>query len=321
MALRPPKPPSATVIIRAFNEEKHLGNLLTAISRQSIRNVEVIIVDSGSTDKTLSIAVQHKARILKIKPTEFTFGRSLNIGMRAARSELVVLASAHVVPSSDTWLEKLLAPFKDHKVALVYGKQRGGKGTKFSEARHFVRWFADQSDLDQQNAFCNNANAALRRSIWKQSPFDEKLTGLEDIAWASSARDKGHKIAYAADAGIQHLHDETAAQIVNRHRREALALKQILPKSRFTVWNFASLFLRSVFSDFGAALRERVFLHEVLGIISFRFLQYLGTYRGYRDPVKVSAEMREVFFYPPGSLEKRPKPSPKSYKEESRKSA
>lgn len=321
MALKRPKSPRVTMVIRSFNEEKHLGNLLAAISRQSIRNVEVFVVDSGSTDKTLSIAAHHKARVLKIKPSEFTFGRALNIGMRAARSELVVLVSAHVVPSSDTWLEKLLTPFADRKVALVYGKQRGGKGSKFSEAQHFVRWFADHSDLDQQNAYCNNANAALRRSIWKQSPFDEKLTGLEDIAWASWARGKGYKIAYVADAGVQHLHDETAVQIVNRHRREALALKQILPKSRFTVLNFASLLLRSVISDFGAALRERVFLREAPGIISFRLLQYLGTYRGYRDPVKVSAEMREVFFYPPGSLEKRPKPTPKSYKEESRKSA
>lgn len=321
MALRPPKLPRATVVIRTFNEEKHIGNLLTAISRQSVNKIEVIVVDSGSTDKTVSIAARHKARVLKIKPTEFTFGRALNIGVRAARSDLVVLASAHVVPSSDSWLEKLIAPFADRKVALVYGKQRGGKGSKFSETQHFVRWFADHSDLDQQNAYCNNANAALRRSIWKQSPFNEKLTGLEDIAWASWARDKGYKVAYVADASVQHLHNETAAQIVNRHRREALALKQILPKSRFTILNFASLFLRSVMSDFGAALRERVFLRQALGIISFRFLQYLGTYRGYRDPVKVSAEMREVFFYPPGSLEKHPKPSPKSYKEESRKSA
>ncbi|HSS99481.1 MAG TPA: hypothetical protein VLK33_20740, partial [Terriglobales bacterium] len=97
--------------------------------------------------------------------------------------------------------------------------------------------------------------------------------------------------------------DETSVQIVNRHRREAIALRQILPASQFTLWNFASLLVRSVLSDFAAAFRKKVFFREVMGIISFRFLQYLGTYRGYHDPVKPSQKLKQVFYYPPGLLE------------------
>ncbi len=311
-------PPRVSIIIRAFNEEKHLGFLLQAIQDQRFTDFEIILVDSGSTDRTLVIAARYPVQIQHIQPADFTFGRSLNIGLRAAKGEVAVIASAHVIPLDANWLKNLVTPFDDPMVAIVYGKQRGDDHSKFSEAQHFIKWFPEQSDLNQEHPYCNNANLALRLSIWKTYPFDETLTGLEDLALASALREQGYKIAYVADAGVAHLHDETAAQIMNRHRREAIALKRILPKSRFTLWHFASLFVRSVFSDCAVALRQKVFLHEIAGIISFRFFQYLGTFRGYHDPVDPSLALRQVFYYPPGSLENRKHPKVTSPSEISR---
>jgi len=316
------KKPRVSIVIRAFNEEKHLGNLLEAIKSQSFQDYEIILVDSGSTDRTLAIASRFPVKVEHINPGDFTFGRSLNLGLSAANGEIAVIASAHVLPLDGLWLKNLISPFGDDKVALAYGKQRGGSESKFSEAHHFKHWFPNHSDLDQLHAYCNNANLALRLSSWKQHPFDETLTGLEDLAWSSTLREQGHKIAYVAEAGVTHLHDETSAQIVNRHRREAIALKRILPKSRFTLWHFTSLFVRSVISDWAAALRQQAFLREAIGIIIFRYLQYLGTYRGYRDPVDPSLELKQVFYYPPGSLERRNSPRTRNtIKEVGRKSA
>jgi glycosyltransferase involved in cell wall biosynthesis len=317
----PAEKPRVSIVIRAFNEEKHLSALLAAIQQQSLGYGETILVDSGSTDGTLAIAARYPVKVLHIKPSEFTFGRSLNLGLRAARGDLAVLASAHVLPLSPDWLKALLAPFEDAKVAISYGAQRGAAGSRFSEAQHFLRWFPETSNFDQPNAFCSNANLALRHSLWQQQAFDEKLTGLEDLAWASAWREQGYKIAYVAQAGVAHLHQESATQIVNRHRRESIALKRILPSSRFNLWHFASLLLRSVASDFRAALCQRIFLREALGILSFRFAQYLGTYLGYHDPMDPSAELTKVFYYPPGSLEDRSQKANASIKEAERKSA
>jgi len=317
----PSQDPRVSIVIRAFNEEKHLGNLLEAIKRQTFQDYEIILVDSGSTDSTLAIAARFPVMVEHIKPSDFTFGRSLNTGLRNARGEVAVIVSAHIMPLGNDWLEKLISPFIEQAVALAYGKQRGGAGSKFSENQHFRRWFPDHSDLDQQHAYCNNANLALRISIWQEQPFDETLTGLEDLAWSSALRERGYKIAYVAEAGVAHLHDESARQIMNRHRREAIALKRILPKSRFTFWNFASLLTRSTLSDWRAALRQRVFLREAAGIVSFRFFQYVGTYRGYRDPLDPGLALKQVFYYPPGSLEKRNPTSGNSMKGVRRKSA
>ena len=302
MAAKAGKYPRCSIVIRSFNEEKHIGRLLEAIQTQTLQDVETVLVDSGSTDHTLAIAANFPVQVHHIEPKEFTFGRSLNKGIATTRGQIVVLVSAHVYPMQDDWLEALLAPFEDSKIAISYGKQRGAEGSKFSEKQHFRNWFPDESDADQARAYANNANAAIRRSLWEQNPYNEELTGLEDIAWASWARGQGHKIAYVAEAGVLHAHDESAAQIINRHRREAIALKQILPKSRFTLRNFLSLTTRNIFSDFAAAHREKRLLPELIAIKRFRALQYWGTYLGYRQRGEVSPELRQVFYYPPSSL-------------------
>ncbi len=297
-----------SIIIRALNEEKHLGRLLGAIARQGLRDPEVILVDSGSTDRTLTIARQHKAKIVHIRPQDFTFGRSLNLGIRRASGDVIVLASAHVFPEHDDWLAKLVAPFADTQVAMTYGKQRGTDESQFSENQHFRKWFPDHSNLQQPHGFANNANSAVRKKVWQAMPFDEELTGLEDLAWASWAHAEGYTIAYVAEAGVYHIHNETAAQIINRHRREAIALRQILPASTFSFLNFLSLFVRTTLSDYAAALRQGQFLRQLINIPRFRFLQYWGTYRGYRDPAQPSSQLKRVFYYPPDSLEPQPAP-------------
>jgi rhamnosyltransferase len=293
----------ASIIIRSLNEEKHLGALLQSIQEQDFQDFEIILVDSGSVDQTLSIAKNFKVNIFHIAKEDFTFGRSLNMGVQNAKGEIAVIASAHILPKSNTWLSALLAPFDDLKTALSYGKQRGGEGSKYSEDQHWRHWFPDQSDLDQDQTFCNNANSAIRRTFWEKNPFDEKLTGLEDIAWASWAKEQGLKIAYVAEAEVQHIHEESSAQIINRHRREAIALKQILPQSSFSIWNFVSLFNQKVLADSREAIKNGVFWKESFGIILFRFFQYWGTFKGYNEKKSITSETMRSFYFPPSALE------------------
>ena len=77
---------NCSIVIRAYNEEKHIGRLLDGIRQQTLKDVEIILVDSGSTDGTVSVAESFGARIVRIAPQEFTFGRSLNFGIRKRRA-------------------------------------------------------------------------------------------------------------------------------------------------------------------------------------------------------------------------------------------
>ncbi|MCH8923745.1 MAG: glycosyltransferase, partial [Planctomycetes bacterium] len=75
----------------------------------------------------------------------------------------------------------------------------------------------------------NNGNAAIRRDLWLDQPFDEDLPGMEDIDWARKAVSNNYRVYYAADAGVYHVHEETLKQVYRRNHREALAVKQMFP--------------------------------------------------------------------------------------------
>jgi glycosyltransferase involved in cell wall biosynthesis len=291
---------NCSIVIRAYNEAKHLPRLLEGISHQTVKEVEVILVDSGSTDDTISIAESFGSRIVRIPADEFTFGRSLNFGIQAAKHELVVIASAHVYPVYPDWLECLLHPFEDEKVALVYGKQRGTSTSKNSEKQIFQQWFPEEDNPRQPSPFCNNANAAIRRSLWEEHPYDETLTGLEDVAWAKWAQSQGMDIAYASKAEIIHAHNETPVGILNRYKREGMAFKQIFPESHFNVYDFVRLTSTNILSDLGHALRERGMLRNLSSIFWFRTVQFWGTYQGYRLSGPLTAHLRQTFYYPRG---------------------
>ncbi len=289
-----------SIVIRAYNEERHIGRLLEGIAQQNLGETEIILVDSGSTDATLEIARRYALRVVHIQPDEFTFGRSLNRGIAASQGEIIVIASAHIYPVYPDWLERLLAPFSDPQVALAYGKQRGNATAKFSEGQIFARWYPESSDLQQAHPFCNNANAAIRRSLWQLHLYDESLSGLEDLDWAHWAVGEGYRLAYVAEAEVIHVHNETPRAVYNRYRREAMAFKRIFPQEHFGLRDFLRLSLSNIFSDMWYAARQGVLLRSLGSIFWFRLMQFWGTYQGYRHLGPLTWQLRQTFYYPRG---------------------
>jgi glycosyltransferase involved in cell wall biosynthesis len=299
--------PNCSIVIRAFNEEKHIGRLLTGIFQQTVKDVQVILVDSGSTDTTVHIASSFQVEVVHIQPEDFTFGYSLNQGIVHAHADIVVIASAHVYPVYPDWLEKLLLPLKDQKIALSYGKQRGMETTKFSEHMIFQQWFPDHTVKRQDHPFCNNANAAIRREIWEAHPFDETIPALEDLAWANWVQKQGFQIAYASEAEIIHVHDESFQGVFNRYRREGMAFKRIYPQEHFSFGDFIRLFSVNVWSDAMEMFRLGKSISSLLEVVRFRWAQFWGTYQGYRQSSgPLTWKLKKTFYYPKSNLSENP---------------
>ena len=174
------------------------------------------------------------------------------------------------------------------------GETRG----PLSEHRVFARWFPDESDWNQAHPFCNNANAAVRRSLWERFAFNESLTGLEDIAWAKHAIGAGYKIAYEAGAEIIHVHEESSKSLLNRYRREAIALKSIFPHEHFGLGDFLWMYFRNTLNDGYHAFRKRELRKQFGHILNFRLMQFWGTYRGFTQHGEVTRQLKQKFYYP-----------------------
>ncbi len=289
-----------SVVIRTLNEEQYLEELLSSIRAQEsdIFSTETVIVDSGSTDRTIEIAQAYQARITYIKKEEFSFGRSLNIGCSFAEGDILVFVSGHCVPAETNWLHDLCLPLYEAKAHYSYGRQIGRDTTKFSERQVFDKYFPVYSMVPQSGHFCNNANAALLRTAWQDFQFDEELTGLEDMHLARQLVELGGLVAYVSSAPVYHIHDESWAQVRRRYEREAIALQKINPEIHMTFTDFLRCFVSSCLSDMGVALREKVFFKEIKDIVLFRFLQYWGGYQGNHIHRKLSLQAKRKYFYP-----------------------
>ena len=282
-----------SIIVRTFNEEKHLGNLFDGFDRQTYRDFEVIVVDSGSFDRTRDIAAARADRLLRINSHDFTFGYSLNQGIREAKGEFIAIVSAHMIPVTDKWLENLVAPFGNEKIAMVYGQQRGMACSKFSEAEDYRRTFGGHRRKESFDNFAaNNANSAIRKELWEQKPFDEVLLGLEDIDWAKHWMEKGYEVAYEPEASLYHIHEETWHQVRHRFYREAVAHRWMGLKSRRTIPKELLKETARTLGDFYQAftsnqnpVKERLTLGQRLReIVYFRLNMNYGTLKGLLAP-------------------------------------
>jgi 2-desacetyl-2-hydroxyethyl bacteriochlorophyllide A dehydrogenase len=281
--------PNVSIIIRTYNEEKHLPALFSALTQQQNQDFEVIVVDSGSIDSSRKIARENGAKVLRINSHDFTFGYSLNIGIKAAKGRYIVIVSAHTIPCSSEWITHLIEPFHDEQCVMCYGRQLGVTSSKFSEIEDFSRIFHDRKlTLQPPKFFANNANSAIRQEFWKKYPFDEHLSGLEDIDWAKYWMDRGYQVVYQPDASLYHIHEESWQQIRRRYYREAVAARKIGVRDKFhAVTEIASEviylikdLLKTINPNDNLAAQRLSLPQRINEVILFRANKTYGTVRG-----------------------------------------
>tara|TARA_B100000287_G_scaffold361622_1_gene354499 strand:- start:3483 stop:4415 length:933 start_codon:yes stop_codon:yes gene_type:complete len=303
-----------SIVIRCLNENNNLKILIPLLQEQTLKNYEIIFVDSGSTDGTLEtiknfINISSNVQLTHIKKEEFTFGRSLNIGFSKALGEIVISLSAHCFPTSEEWLKNIIQPFSNSNIGIVFGKQSPHENTRFSEASVQKKWFAGES-MVREDIFLNNGNAAYRKSLWEEIKFDETLTGLEDINFGLYAKSKGWGLYYSNESDVQHLHNENYKTIRNRYRREAEALKIIFDKhkiysSKYNLkfYNLTLIacvqgFFRGVIFDIRKKRNSKLPYNNLTDILKYRYNQFYGTYKGFNKTIDKN-KMTEMYFYPP----------------------
>lgn len=299
----PDAQPDVSIVYRALNEERWLEDSLIALHNQNSGDLtmEVVLVDSGSTDRTIEIAEKYNCRITHIKKSDFSFGRSLNIGCDFAKGRFFIFISAHCIPAHDNWLRELIKPLLDWEksnIVYSYGKQIGHEVSKFSEKQLFSKYFPENDSSPQEGYFINNANSAIVASVWAKYRFDEDVTGLEDMVLGKLLVANEYKISYIASAPVIHIHEENFKQTRNRYYREALTLREIMPEVQMSFGDFLRYLSVAVWNDYSVAIKQKEFLAEFWSILRFRYAQYWGSYKGHTENKKLSREQKEAYYYP-----------------------
>jgi rhamnosyltransferase len=183
-------PPAATVIVRCMNEERTIAATLAAVQRQTVVP-EIIVVDSGSTDRSVELARGSSDRVIEIPAERFTYGYALNIGARAAAAPIHFSLSAHCAPERDDWIERSLEHYERADVAGTHGARELPGGHPLE--RPFYQ-DAEHARTNPYYGFSNHASS-WRASVWEQFSFDERLDYAEDKEWAMRVLTAGWVIA------------------------------------------------------------------------------------------------------------------------------
>lgn len=196
--------PLVSIIIRTKNEERWITPCLRAVFNQSYKNIEVVVVDNASTDRTLRRAQEFPVKIVHI--TNFLPGKAINDGIRASSGEILVCLSGHCVPVNSVWLENLVLDLVDEQVAGVYGRQEPLSYTSDFDKRDLITVFGLDKKVQAKDSFFHNANSAFRRALWERFPFDEQVSNIEDRVWGQQVIAAGMKIIYEPEASVYHWH-------------------------------------------------------------------------------------------------------------------
>jgi glycosyltransferase involved in cell wall biosynthesis len=203
-----------SVVIRALNEEASLQKLFHLLKNQRYDGeVQLIVVDNESHDRSVSVAQSFGAKVIHLARNEFSYPRSMNIGIQAAKSEIVVLMVAHAYPFEDTWLSAGAGHFSDPAVAGVFANVIPCEGAtqqeldfympNYEEAKRRGPFAVGQGSMGIMGA----TNCIVRRSLWEVHPFNEQYgLGGEDGEWAQWAMSKGYKIINDYHFSVRHSH-------------------------------------------------------------------------------------------------------------------
>jgi glycosyltransferase involved in cell wall biosynthesis len=198
-------PIKVSVVIPVRNEEKSLPSLVASLQKQTLPPSEVLIVDGGSTDGTLSLAAHLIAcdqRFRVIEAGSATPGRGRNVGTAAARYEWIAYTDAGNC-AERTWLERLAQEVKrDESVEIVYGNYEPVADTFFERcaALAYVTPKRDGPEGRVRGPFI--ASSLLRRYVWQRVGGFPDLRAAEDLIFMEKVKSQRFKIAWAPTATV-----------------------------------------------------------------------------------------------------------------------
>lgn len=252
----------ATVIVPVYNGEEFLPELLGALSVQEAPfEFEVLVIDSGSTDRSIEIVRGHPdVRLEQIPNHEFGHGRTRNLGARLARGEYVLFLTQDATPAHAGWLVEMLRPFEElgERLACVFGKQVPRPDccatVKRDVAAHFASFGPDHFVSVQYGGsplltgeavrdalgFFSDVNSAVRRSILVgQIPYED-VDYAEDQVFGRAVVEAGLLKAYAPLGSVMHSHSYPPMTYLRRMYDEFAGLRAAtgspVPISRRELW-------------------------------------------------------------------------------------
>ena len=226
-----------SVIIPTLNAERWISKQLDMLLSQTVE-AEILVIDSGSTDCTVSIVASYGDRIclLQIPRDSFDHGGTRDFALHQSTGDYVLFITQDAMPTDQYCIEKLLYAFSSPDIAAVYGKQIARPDAP--EYERLIRLFnypdqprtwrgADIPRYGVKSYFFSNVFAAYRREAYLAAGgFDAPILSNEDMMMAAKLLHTGYALAYTPEAKVYHSHHYTLREELRRNIRIGKVMEQ-----------------------------------------------------------------------------------------------
>ena len=236
-----------SIFIPVKNGGAQLRRLLPALGAQDAAvTIEVVGVDSGSTDDSIDVLRQFGATVVQIDPHEFNHGLTRNLALRYGRGDPIVFLSQNARPRDERWLEALVRALDaDLRLAGVCSRVlpppglgpvverdalRDPSAAATVVRRRIASWASYAALSSHELRLLINfhtVSAAVRRRVLARFPFRDVTMG-EDILWAREVLEAGYGLANEPTSVVEHGHDYGYAELLERNVDDGRANREVV---------------------------------------------------------------------------------------------
>lgn len=225
--------PRISLVIPTLNAEDCIEGLLLKLLSQTRVPDEILVVDSSSADGTAEV-VQRLSEanpcisLKVIGRKNFDHGGTRDDAFRKwTTGDFVLFMTQDAVPADDEYIERLLKPFDDPRIAVVSGRQLPKSDARPFErlvrqynypATSFTRGKEDIQTYGIKTFYTTDVCSAYRRTAFLEcGGFPRPCNMSEDMYMAAKLVAAGYLVAYAADACVYHSHNLLPSQQYSRN--------------------------------------------------------------------------------------------------------
>ncbi|WOO42005.1 glycosyltransferase family 2 protein [Rubellicoccus peritrichatus] len=280
------RPTAISVVMRSKDEAWALEGTLASLFKQNFNGeIELIVIDSGSTDGSVEIIESYNPqRFVQIQPHEYVPGIVLNRGMREASHDYVVFLNADATPANDCWLVELLdVALGTPNWGTVFSRQIPRDDCQAVFAHDYDRCFGPNRESVNWDHFFSMVSCVVNRSVWEAQPFREDLQYAEDDEWSRRLKASGYAVAFAPKSVAIHSHNYTIKQAYKRAFGDSKAMaatSTVEPRAVNLHYTVALGTVRDFQRDLKWCKQQRK-LTEAPHCFVVRLAQRLGKWKGF----------------------------------------
>jgi rhamnosyltransferase len=231
---------TVSILFLTKNAGPEFNRVLDRIDTQkTAKDVEIIVVDSGSLDGTVKRAAAYADTLVEIDPEEFHHGRTRNLAADKATGDAYIYLTQDALPMDNSWLESLVEPLTNDGAGAAYGRQIAYPEAKPMDKFFYSYFYPEDrqrltsSDVDDrrefylENIFISDVAAAISAKAFDDVRFREDTPMSEDKDFAFRALEQGYDLVYEPSAAVYHSHDYSIPELFKRRFKDGKAYATI----------------------------------------------------------------------------------------------